>query len=99
MSDMHYVDPVRRKHTQRIKLGAIVACTPWLMLGLVGLISAGVTAARAARLPIDEIRPLAIVTLSVCAFISVVGLAILILGIAGLAIAGKPGNHAEGTTP
>ncbi len=99
MSDMPYVDPVRRKHTQRIKLGAIVACTPWLLLGLVGLISAGVTAARAARLPIDEIRPLAIATLSVCAFISIVGLAIMILGIAGLAVSNKPSNNAEGTKP
>ncbi|MEQ9097388.1 hypothetical protein AY599_01235 [Leptolyngbya valderiana BDU 20041] len=88
MSEQH-IDPIRRKHTQRIKLGAIIACTPWLMLGLVGLISAGVTAARAARLPIDEIRPLALVTLGISALVSVVGLAILILGVAGLAISGK----------
>jgi uncharacterized membrane protein len=99
VSDMPYQDPNRRKHTQRIKLGAIVACTPWLLLGLVGLISAGVTAARAARLPIDEIRPLAIATLSVCALVSVVGLAIMILGIVGLAITGKPSQRSEGDTP
>ncbi|MFI4916929.1 MAG: hypothetical protein ACIAS6_10545 [Phycisphaerales bacterium JB060] len=84
----HHIDPKRRKHTQRIKLGALIACTPWLMLGLVGLISAGVTAARAARLPIDEIRPLAIVTLSICALASLVGVAIVILGVAGLLAAG-----------
>lgn len=83
MSENH-IDPKRRKHTQRIKLGVIIACTPWLMLGLVGLISAGVTAANAARLPLDEIRPLALATLAVCAVVSVVGLAVLILGVAGL---------------
>ncbi|UYV13830.1 MAG: hypothetical protein NCW75_05970 [Phycisphaera sp.] len=92
MSDTHThsIDPVRRKHTQRIKLGIIVTCTPWMFLGFVGLISAGITAARAARLPLDEIRPLAIVTLSVCTLASVVGLAVLILGIAGLLMSGKP---------
>jgi len=79
----------RRKHTQRIKLGIIVTATPWMFLGFVGLISAGVSAAKAARLPIDEIRPLAIVTLSVCALASVVGVAILILGIGGLVMSGK----------
>jgi hypothetical protein len=73
-----------RKHTQRVKLGAIIACTPWMLLGFIGLISAGVTAARAARLPIDEIRPLAIATLSVAALASLVGVAVLILGLAGL---------------
>lgn len=99
MSELTNEDPSRRKHTQRIKLGAIVACTPWLLLGLIGLISAGVTAARAARLPIDEIRPLALATLGICAFISVVGLAILILGIAGLAISGEPSSRGEGDAP
>lgn len=89
MSDTHTIDPVRRKHTQRIKLGIIVTTTPWMFLGFVGLISAGVSAAKAARLPIDEIRPLAIATLSVCALASIVGLAILILGIGGLVISGK----------
>lgn len=88
MSDDYSIE--RRKHTQRIKLGVIITCTPWMFLGFVGLISAGVTAAKAARLPIDEIRPLAIVTLSICALASVVGLAILILGIAGLLMTGKP---------
>lgn len=84
MSETQSIDPKRRKHTQRIKLGVIVTCTPWLMLGLVGLISAGVTAANAARLPIDEIRPLALATLAVCALASLVGVAIIILGVVGL---------------
>lgn len=88
VSDSHATE--RRKHAQRIKLGVLITCTPWLLLGLIGLVSAGVTAARAARLPIDELRPLALVTLSICAFVSVVGLAVIILGIAGLAISGKP---------
>lgn len=88
MSDDYRIE--RRKHTQRIKLGIIVTCTPWMFLGFVGLISAGVTAAKAARLPIDEIRPLAIVTLSICALVSAVGLAVLILGIAGLLMTSKP---------
>ncbi|MEO1277890.1 MAG: hypothetical protein AAFV77_02925 [Planctomycetota bacterium] len=88
MSDSHATE--RRKYAQRIKLGVLITCTPWLLLGLIGLVSAGVTAARAARLPIDELRPLALVTLSICAFVSVVGLAVIILGIAGLAISGKP---------
>lgn len=89
MSETQSIDPLRRKHTQRIKLGIIVTATPWMFLGFVGLISAGVTAAQAARLPIDEIRPLAIATLSVCSLVSVVGLAILILGIGGLVMSGK----------
>lgn len=88
MSDDYSIE--RRKHTQRIKLGVIITCTPWMFLGFVGLISAGITAAKAARLPIDEIRPLALVTLSICALASVVGLAVLILGIAGLLMTGKP---------
>ncbi len=79
----------RRKHTQRIKLGIIITCTPWMLLGFIGLISAGITAARAARLPLDEIRPLALATLGICSLVSVVGLAVLILGIAGLLLAGK----------
>lgn len=83
------IAPVRRKHTQRIKLGIIVTCTPWMFLGFVGLISAGITAAKAARVPLEEIRPLAIVTLSACTLASVVGLAILFLGIGGLVISGK----------
>jgi len=87
VSEQHHIE--RRKHTQRIKLGVIVACTPWLLLGLIGLVSAGVSAAKAARLPIDELRPLAIATLSVCALASVVGLAIMILGIGGLALGPK----------
>ena len=86
-------DIERRTHTQRIKLGVIVTCTPWLLLGLIGLVSAGVTAARAARLPIDELRPLAIATLTVCGLVSVVGLAILILGIGGLVLRRKTGGH------
>lgn len=97
MSDASAIE--RRKHTQRIKLGAIIACTPWMLLGFVGLISAGVTAARAARLPIDEIRPLAIVTLSICALASVVGLAILILGVAGLVLARNGNANHEETGP
>ena len=92
MSEHHDIE--RRKHTQRIKLGIIVACTPWLLLGLIGLVSAGVSAAKAARLPIDELRPLAIATLSVCALASVVGLAILILGVAGLALRPKAKGNA-----
>jgi hypothetical protein len=80
----------RRKHTQRIKLGIIVVCTPWLLLGLIGLVSAGVTAARPARLPIDELRPVAIATISVCGLVSVVGVALTILGIAGLLLMPKP---------
>lgn len=88
MSDSHATE--RRKHTQRIKLGVLIACTPWLLLGLIGLVSAGVTAARAARLPIDELRPLALTTISICALVSIVGLAVMVLGIAGLALSGKP---------
>ncbi len=88
MSDSHATE--RRKHAQRIKLGVLITCTPWLLLGLIGLVSAGVTAARAARLPIDELRPLALATISICGAISVVGLAVMILGIAGLALTGKP---------
>lgn len=87
MSDTHAIE--RRKHTQRIKLGMLIICTPWLLLGLIGLVSAGVTAARAARLPIDEIRPLAIATLAVCGVVSVVGVAVMILGIAGWLGVGK----------
>lgn len=87
MSDTHAIE--RRKHTQRIKLGVLIVCTPWLLLGLIGLVSAGVTAARAARLPIDEIRPLAIATLAVCGFVSIVGVAVMILGIAGLVATGN----------
>lgn len=74
----------RRTHTQRIKLGVLIIATPWLLLGLVGLVSAGVSAARAARLPIDEIRPLAYATLGVCTLASLVGLAIAIAGLVGL---------------
>lgn len=88
MSDDYRIE--RRKHTQRIKLGVLITCTPWMFLGFVGLISAGITAAKAARLPLDDIRPLALVTLSICALASVAGLAVLILGIAGLLITGKP---------
>lgn len=79
----------RQKHTQRIKLGVIIICTPWLFLGLLGLISAGVTAARAARLPLDELRTAALITLSICTVVSAVGVAVLVLGIAGLLLAGK----------
>lgn len=87
MSEPSTID--RHKHTQRIKLGVIITCTPWLFLGLLGLISAGVTAARAARLPIDELRIAALITLSICALVSVVGMAITILGLAGLLTKGK----------
>ena len=87
MSDANRIE--RRKHTQRIKLGIIVTCTPWMFLGFVGLISAGITAAKAARVPLEEIRPLAIVTLSACTLASVVGLAILILGVGGLVMSDK----------
>ena len=87
MSDNHAIE--RRKHEQRVKLGVLVICTPWLLLGLVGLVSAGVTAAKAARLPIEEIRPLAIATLAGCALVSIVGLAITILGVAGLLATSK----------
>lgn len=87
MSDTHTA--LRRKHTQRIKLGVIIICAPWLLLGLIGLVSAGVTAARAASLPIEEIRPLALVTLAICALASILGVAVTILGIAGLLATGK----------
>ncbi|MCW5757148.1 MAG: hypothetical protein KIT54_07930 [Phycisphaeraceae bacterium] len=83
----------RRKHTQRIKLGVLIVITPWLLLGLIGLVSAGVSAARAARLPIDEIRPMAIATLGVSALASLVGVAIAIAGIIGLAFS-KPSKGA-----
>lgn len=83
----------RRKHTQRIKLGILIVITPWLLLGLIGLVSAGVSAAQAARLPIDEIRPMAIATLGVSALASLVGVAIATAGIIGLTFS-KPSKGA-----
>ncbi|MEO1007002.1 MAG: hypothetical protein AAFX79_00370 [Planctomycetota bacterium] len=82
----------RRRHAQRIKLGIIVACTPWLLLGLLGLVAAGVTSARAARLPLEELRSLSIATLAVAALVSLTGMAIAILGGVRLLAARHPGD-------
>lgn len=75
-------DPGRR-HRQRIKLGVLIACAPWLLLGMVGLVSAGITGASAARVPLDRIMPLAIGTLAACALVSVAGVAVGVLGLMG----------------